>query len=185
MQVAGAIGEKITNENWDIFFNDKIKDVDFGCNMQKTYYTSSGSSNNFRIADGVFTTITDFSNFLLMLVNSGSFHNNQVLPLSSINEMFKVQTGSASITLSPYTNDTMRMKYKYGLGCWIEEYKNGNPSAFGIQGTTGFSAWVDKGRNVIGILLVQKSLDAVNTLPTIDSAPYTLIRKKVAEILNK
>lgn len=184
MQVAGAIGEKIINNDWTAFFSDKIKNIEFGCNMPKTYYTASGTSN-FRIADGAVTTLPEFANFVTMLLNSGSFQNNQVVPLSSINEMFKDQTGNLPTAQTPYANDTMRIKYKYGLGCRIEEYKNGAPSAFGIQGSTGFSAWVDKGRNVAGILFVQKSLDAVNTIPSIDAAPYTLIRKKVAEILDK
>jgi CubicO group peptidase (beta-lactamase class C family) len=70
------------------------------------------------------------------------------------------------------------------LGCWIEGTKNGAPTEFGCQGAFGFSPWLDKGRNVIGILFVQRSLGTVNTMPSENDAPYTLLRNRIAQILD-
>jgi hypothetical protein len=99
--------------------------------------------------------------------------------------MLKDQTRAVPIAFTPYAGDTLRESYRYGLGCWIEGYKNGQPTEFGDQGAFGFSPWIDKGRNVIGIFFIFKSLGSVNTQPSVAQAPYTLIRKKVAEILDK
>jgi CubicO group peptidase (beta-lactamase class C family) len=182
MHVAGGVAEKVTGKSWDVLFRERIADP---CGMPATNYTALGVTTNYRIAGGAGTRMMEYANFLLMLLNEGRFNGQQVLSAASVAEILKDQTGGVPIGFTPYSGDAMRQGYRYGLGCWIEGYKNGQPSEFGDQGAFGFSPWVDKGRNVIGVFFVQRSLGAVNTQPTVDSAPYTLLRKKVAEILDK
>lgn len=182
MHVAGGIAEKVSGKTWDVFFKESIADK---CNMSGTNYTALGPTTNYRIAGGAGTRMMDYDNFLLMLLNEGSFNGQPVLRAAVVNEMLKDQTGNLPLASSPYETDALRSGYRYGLGCWIEGYKNGVPSEFGCQGAFGFSPWIDKGRNVIGILFVQRSLGAVNTQPTVSNAPYTLIRSKIAEILDR
>jgi CubicO group peptidase (beta-lactamase class C family) len=181
MQVAGGIAEKVTNKTWDIVFKQTITDK---CNMPNTNYTGLGATTNYRIAGGAGTRMSEYANFLLMLLNDGKFKGQQVLSNASVAEILKDQTNGVSLSSSPYEGDPLRQSFRYGLGCWIEEYKNGTPSAFGDQGAFGFSPWIDKARSVVGILFVQKSLSAVNTMPTPETAPYTLLRKKINEILD-
>jgi CubicO group peptidase (beta-lactamase class C family) len=180
MHVAGGIAEKVTGKSWDVLFKERVGDR---CNMPNTNYTALGLTTNYRIAGGAGTRMMEYASFLLMLLNDGKFNGEQVLNASSVAEMLKDQTGGVPIAFTPYSGDALREGYRYGLGCWIEGYKNRQPSEFGDQGAFGFSPWIDKGRNVVGIFFVQRSLGAVNSQPTVDSAPYTLIRKKVAEIL--
>jgi CubicO group peptidase (beta-lactamase class C family) len=142
MHVAGGIAEKVSGKLWDVLFKEKIADK---CGMINTNYTALGNTTNYRIAGGAGTRMMDYSNFLLMLLNNGKINGQQVLSAASVSEMLKDQTGGVPIAFTPYDGDASRSSYRYGLGCWIEGYKNGQP--------------------------------------TVEQAPYTLIRKKVAEIL--
>jgi CubicO group peptidase (beta-lactamase class C family) len=62
------------------------------------------------------------------------------------------------ISSSPYEGDPIRQKYRYGLGCWVEELTNGVPNAFGAEGAFGFSPWIDKKRNLAGVFLYSELL---------------------------
>ena len=126
----------------------------------------------------------EYANFLLMILNEGRFNGQQVLSAAAVNEMLKDQTNNVPIAFTPYDGDALRSGYRYGLGCWIEGYKNGVPTEFSCQGAFGFSPWIDRARNVIGILFVQRALSVVNTQPTVNDAPYTLIRNRVSQILD-
>ena len=181
MHVAGGIAEKVSGKTWDILFKEKIGDK---CNMLNTNYTGLGPTTNYRIAGGAGTRMMEYTNFLLMLLNEGKFNGQQVLSAAAVNEMLKDQTTNLPIASTPYETDALRSGYRYGLGCWIEGTKNGAPTEFGCQGAFGFSPWLDKGRNVIGILFVQRSLGTVNTMPSENDAPYTLLRNRIAQILD-
>jgi CubicO group peptidase (beta-lactamase class C family) len=181
MHVAGGIAEKVTGKTWDIIFKEQVADK---CLMPNTNYVALGNTTNYRIAGGAGTRMMEFANLLLMLLNDGKFNGVQVLSKTAVNEILKDQTNGVPIAFTPYDGDPLRQNFRYGLGCWVEELTNGIPTAFGSQGAFGFSPWIDKKRNVIGILFVQRSLGAVNTQPTPQSAPYTLIRNKINEIID-
>lgn len=181
MHVAGGIAEKVSGKTWDVLFKESIGDK---CNMPNTNYTGLGPTTNYRIAGGAGTRMMEYANFLRMILNEGKFNGQQVLSAASVNEMLKDQTNNLPIAFTPYDGDAIRSAYRYGLGCWIEGYKNGTPTEFGDQGAFGFSPWIDRARNVIGILFVQRTLGAVNTQPTVNDAPYTLLRNKIAQILD-
>lgn len=181
MHVAGGIAEKVTGKTWDIIFKEQIGDKLL---MPNTNYVALGNTTNYRIAGGAGTRMMEFANLLLMLLNEGKFNGVQVLSKNAVDEMLKDQTNSVPIAFTPYDGDPLRENFRYGLGCWVEEVTNGVPTAFGSQGAFGFSPWIDKKRNVIGILFVQRTLGAVNTQPTPETAPYTLIRKKINEIID-
>jgi CubicO group peptidase (beta-lactamase class C family) len=181
MHVAGGIAEKVTGKTWDIVFKEQVADK---CQMPNTNYIALGNTTNYRIAGGAGTRMMEFANLLLMLLNDGKFNGMQVLSKNAVDEILKDQTNGVPIAFTPYEGDPLRQNFRYGLGCWVEELTNGVPTAFGSQGAFGFSPWIDKKRNVIGILFVQRTLGAVNTQPTPETAPYTLIRRKINEIID-
>ncbi|SFF49474.1 serine hydrolase domain-containing protein [Thermoflexibacter ruber] len=181
MHVAGGIAEKVTGKTWDVIFKEQVADK---LAMPNTNYVALGNTTNYRIAGGAGTRMMEFANLLLMLLNDGKFNGVQILSKNAIDEMLKDQTNGMPIAFTPYEGDPLRQNFRYGLGCWVEEVTNGVPTAFGSQGAFGFSPWIDKKRNVIGILFVQRTLGAVNTQPTAETAPYTLIRKKINEIID-
>jgi len=181
MHVAGGIAEKVSGKTWDILFKERIADK---CQMPNTNYTALGATTNYRIAGGAGTRMMEYGNFLLMLFNDGLFNGIHVLSKSSVAEMLKDQTAGVPIASTPYETDLLRQSFRYGLGCWIEEYTNNAPTVFSDQGAFGFTPWLDKKRGIIGVLFVQRTLGAVNTQPSPQTSPYTLIRNKVAELLD-
>lgn len=181
MHVAGGIAEKVVNKTWDIIFKENVADK---CLMPNTNYLGLGMTTNYRIAGGAGTRMMEFANLLLMLLNDGKFNGIQVLSKNAVDEILKDQTNGVPLASTPYEGDPLRQSFRYGLGCWIEELTEGVPTAFGSQGAFGFSPWIDKRRNVIGVLFVQRTLGVVNTQPTPETAPYTLIRKKINEIID-
>jgi CubicO group peptidase (beta-lactamase class C family) len=181
MHVAGGIAEKVTGKTWDILFKEQVADK---CMMPNTNYVGLGNTTNYRIAGGAGTRMMEFANLLLMLLNDGNFNGIQVLTKNSVDQILKDQTLGLPIQSTPYENDPIRQNFRYGLGCWIEEITNGVPTSFGSQGAFGFSPWIDKKREILGILFVQTTLGAVNTQPSPETAPYTVLRKKIAEIMD-
>jgi CubicO group peptidase (beta-lactamase class C family) len=181
MHVAGGIAEKVSGKTWDLLFKERIGDK---CQMPNTNYTGLGTTTNYRIAGGAGTRMMEYGNFLLMLLNDGSFNGTQVLSKSSVAEMLKDQTAGVPIASTPYESDPLRQSFRYGLGCWIEEYSSTAPIVFSDQGAFGFTPWLDKKRGIVGVLFVQRTLGAVNTQPSSQTSPYTLIRNKVAELLD-
>lgn len=182
MHVAGGIAEKVSQKKWNELFEEKIASP---CQMTNTDYLGvGGTSENYRIAGGMGTTLPDYANFLLMLINEGKFNSRQVLTAASVNELLSNQTQNIPIVSTPYEGDALRQNFEYGYGCWIEEETNGIATAFGSQGAFGFSPWIDKKREIIGIVFVQTSFSNVNKNPTVENAPYTLIKRKVNEIMD-
>jgi CubicO group peptidase (beta-lactamase class C family) len=98
--------------------------------------------------------------------------------------MLKDQTENLPVAFTPYAGDPLRQDYRYGLGCWLEAYENGRPVEFGCQGAFGFSPWIDTKRGIAGIFFVQRTLASVNRTPSVEAAPYTLIRQRVRQILD-
>lgn len=152
--------------------------------MPNTNYVALGPTVNFRIAGGAGTRMLEYGNFLLMLLNDGTFNGKQVLSKASVTEMLKDQTAGLPIASTPYENDPLRQHFRYGLGSWIEDYTNNTPTVFSDQGAFGFSPWLDKKRGIVGVLFVKRTFASVNTQPSPQTAPYTLIRNKVAELLD-
>jgi len=182
MHVAGGIAEKVAGKSWDLIFKERISDK---CQMPNTDYTGLGPTTNYRIAGGAGTRMTEYGNFLLMLLNEGKYNGTQVLSKNSVKEILKDQTNGVPFAYTPYENDALRSEFRYGLGCWIEEVTIGAPTSFGCQGAFGFSPWIDTKRGVVGVLFVQTSFGKVNTQPSPETAPYTLIRNEINKILDK
>jgi CubicO group peptidase (beta-lactamase class C family) len=181
MQVSGGIAENVSGKDWDMLFNDNIGSK---CNMPNTNYLALGNTTNYRIAGGAGTRMMEYANFLLMLINDGKFNGKQVLSSASVAEILKDQTNGVPISYTPYTGDPLRENYRYGLGCWIEASENGQASEIDCQGEFGFSPWIDLDRGFIGILFVKTNVLSIDETPTAYTAPYTLIRNEIAQILD-
>jgi len=180
MHVAGGIAEKVTGKDFEQLFRERIASP---CAMPNTNYQALGTTTNYRIAGGAGTRMSEYANFLLMLLNEGKFEGRRVLGKASVDEMLKDQTRGVPIAFTAYEDDPLRENYRYGLGCWLEGYTNGQPTEFGDQGAFGFSPWIDTQRGIVGVFFVQRTLGAVNRTPSVQEAPYTLIRQQVREIL--
>lgn len=193
MQIAGRIAEVVTGKRWDSTFNERIaKPV----NMYLSNYNGLGKTDNPQIGGAVQSSAREYSRFLTMILNKGTYNGKTVLSQNVINEMQKDQTANAIIFYSPYQkynflNPKLGLT-RYGLGEWLEKVDTiSNESIeIGSQGAFGFSPWIDKKRNMIGIFSVFSTLEAVE--PTvyklkqlvrdiIDSATITAIKNNISD----
>lgn len=155
MHICGRIAEISTGKSWAILFKERIATP---CQMNNTYYFPL---SNPLIAGGGYSSPKDYMNFLQMILNEGMFDSKQVIRTDLINEFFKDQTENAEIYYSPivinpfFIADTIR----YGIGNWLDELQvqSSSPGLFGTY------PWVDKCRNLTGIIFTFSSLDSVYT----------------------
>lgn len=148
-QVAGRVAEVASGKSWNTLFEEKIKTP---LNMINTSY---GTSLNPGIGGGAVSTIGDYRNFLEMLLNDGVFNNSQVLSKALISEMERNHTEGVKIAYSPqgavYTDTET-----YGLGLWREIVdNNGRLIQVTSPGAFGFTPWIDRQRNLVGVFLVK------------------------------
>ncbi len=84
------------------------------CGMKRTSFMSDEAVNPF---SGAVSTPADFLKFLVMLKNKGTINGKKVLSEAAVNEMEKIQTGTAKIGFVPKLAEGS----SYGLGNWIRD----------------------------------------------------------------
>lgn len=153
-QVAGRIAEVASRKSWNTLFEEKIKNP---LNMTNTSY---GQTQNPRIAGGASSTVQDYVNLLQMHLNNGVFNGKQVLSAATVEEMQRDQTGDAPIVFTPQPDNR-----RYGLGEWRDRVTaNGKAVQLSSQGAFGFSPWIDRERNLVGVFSVKDRLRNVAPL---------------------
>lgn len=154
-QVAGRIAEVVSGKSWKELYEEKIK---IPLNMAHTGY---GLVNNPRIAGGASSTVEDYANLLQMHLNNGVFKGKQVLSTPSVEEMQRDQTFGVPLAYTPLPDNR-----RYGLGAWRDLVdSNGRARQLSSPGAFGFSPWIDRQRNLLGVFLVRDRLG--NVLPLV------------------
>ncbi len=147
-QVAGRMAEVSAGQSWADIFEQRMA-APLGMTS-----TTFGRGDNPRIAGGVSTSMHDYAQFLRMLLHSGTLDGQQVLAPASVAEMERDQTNGVPIFYSPQT------KYggpelRYGLGVWRTRVDSvGNALEVSSPGAFGFTPWIDREHNLLGILMV-------------------------------
>ncbi len=106
---------------------------------------------------GLFSTTKDLSHFAQMLLNKGTYKNKQILKPETIDAMLRWQVSKRVIDRgSGYLHRRNQMLGWWGMNSkkWIDN-TGGLPSAkaFGHNGFTGTSIWIDPEHNAAAILL--------------------------------
>ncbi|MFB8790607.1 MAG: serine hydrolase domain-containing protein [Potamolinea sp.] len=165
-QVAGRLAEVASGKSWNTLFEEKIKNP---LNMINTSY---GQTQNPRIAGGASSSVQDYTNLLQMHLNNGVFNGKKVLSAATVEEMQSDQTRGARIAFTPQPDNR-----RYGLGEWRDFVSsNGRATQLSGQGAFGFSPWIDRERNLIGVFSVRDRLR--NVAPIVQDMQQ-VIREKV------
>ena len=103
---------------------------------------------------GLFSTAQDYGRFCQMLLNQGSFGGRQYLKLESVKLMNTIQTGDLKTGFTEGNG--------WGLGCCVVRKPQGvtavlSPGTFGHGGAYGTQAWIDPVKQVVYVLMVQRS----------------------------
>ncbi len=188
MQVAGRIAEIAsgsllpTGRAWDSLFVRRIAQP---LGIRTINYDGLGATDNPQIGGGAQASAEDYARFLAMLLNGGrSTTGTIVLSQAAIDTMLADQTRNAVIRYTPYIGfvglDTQLPLSRYGIGNWIE-YRTGIVPAQrtnSSQGAFGFSPWIDRPRNMVGVMSVGSQLQSA--MPT-----YLQVRDVVNRIIDR
>jgi hypothetical protein len=156
-QVAARLAEVVSGKDWESLFTEKIATP---CRMTKTDF---GNMPGKYIGEGAYSTASDFSNFLQMILNKGSYNGVQVLSEKSIREMVLDQTELLEEEFSTYGQSPERKAHFYGLGVSIDRVLLLDSTATEVssQGDKGFTPWINFCKNLAGVYSFYVDLDDV------------------------
>jgi CubicO group peptidase (beta-lactamase class C family) len=145
--IAGRILEVVTKKKFDRLIQEKLFRP-----MGMRFTTFSNYTSAISPADGAKSSATDYINFLAMLLNKGKFNGKQILSEASVNELLKIQTGTAYNKFTPpFMNG-----FSYGLGTWLET-KDG--TVVNCLSQNSPFVWIDYCRGYTCILLSKTERD--------------------------
>jgi CubicO group peptidase (beta-lactamase class C family) len=103
---------------------------------------------------GLFSTAGDYGRFCQMLLSQGSCGGRQYLKPASVKLMSTIQTGGLKTGFTEGNG--------WGLGCCVVRKPQGvtavlSPGTFGHGGAYGTQAWIDPAKQMIYVLMVQRS----------------------------
>lgn len=176
MQVAGRIAELASGlqfasgSAWDTLFVQRITRP-LGMNSTRYDGVLTVDSKNPQIGGSARSTGDDYAKFLAMLMNKGlAPDGKRILSEQAINDMLADQTRGAQIVYSPFAQygflTPELSKTRYGIGNWCEvvDATTGKTVESNSIGKFGFSPWIDRSRNLVGVLSIFS--DNSKTFPT-------------------
>ena len=103
---------------------------------------------------GLFSTATDIAHFYQMLLNQGEFGDKRIMSQKAVKEFSTIHTGDLPTAFTPGNG--------WGVGCCIVRDPQGPTSAlssgtFGHGGAFGTQSWADPTKQMIFILMIQRS----------------------------
>ena len=168
MQVAGRICEVVSGQSWESLFQERIA---IPLEMSGATF---GPRPNPIVAGGARLRLNDYANFLRMIINNGRFNGRRVLSVGAVREMQRNLTTGLPVVYSPRGMTTVN----YAIGEWIDALDaRGRAIQLSSPGAFGFTPWVDKRRDLIGVFMVRNQ--AQNVYPTAQA-----IQQKVREIVD-
>lgn len=146
--IAGRVLEVIAKKPFDRLMRDRLGKA---LGLRRTNFMSDGMYSESPSAGGK-SSAEDYMKFLSMLLNKGVFNGKQVLSENSVNELLKMQTGSAQIIYaSPLSQGNA-----YGLGCWLQEKdEQGNGILVNCPGISGSWPWIHRGKGYAAIVFTK------------------------------
>jgi CubicO group peptidase (beta-lactamase class C family) len=146
LQIAGAIMEKISGNNFETLFAQRIAQP---CHMKNSDF---GKGKVALPAGGGWSTAEDYLNFLQMILHDGVFHGKQVLSKASIIEMQKNRIVKDAVIVS---SPAEAGNWGYGFGEWMMEDISGDQRSDAVTspGLFGSFPWVDNKKQYAGFLM--------------------------------
>lgn len=146
LQIAGAVIEKISGKSFEQLFAERIarplqmKNTDFG--KGKVALPAGGASS----------TPEDYLNFLVMILNRGTFNGKRILSEQSVADMQVNRiTKEVKIAYAPAEAGN----FGYGFGEWVMETSSQTnlSKAVTSPGLFGSFPWVDNEKKYVGFLM--------------------------------
>jgi CubicO group peptidase (beta-lactamase class C family) len=145
LQIAGAVIEKIGGKSFEQLFAERITRP---LNMKNTDF---GKAKVALPAGGANSTPEDYTNFLVMIMNHGTFNGKRILSENSIAEMqVNRVTKDVKVAYAPVEAGD----FGYGFGEWVMEAASLTQSiTVTSPGLFGSFPWVDNNKKYTGFLM--------------------------------
>jgi len=127
---------------------------------------------------GLYSTAPDYARFCQMILNQGALDGKQYLKPESVKLMTTIQTGDLKTGFTEGNG--------WGLGWCVVRQPQGptaalSPGTFGHGGAYGTQAWIDPVKQVIYVVMVQRS-----NFPNADGSELrTVFQARAAEAMGK
>jgi CubicO group peptidase (beta-lactamase class C family) len=129
--IAGRVLEVISRRTFDRLMQDRITRP---LAMKNTTFTNENYNDAINPGIGAKSSALDFTNFLAMLLNKGTFNNKQVLTESSVALLHTITTEATQVKYAPPPVAGL----SYGLGQWVlETDAQGKASAVAVPSLHG------------------------------------------------
>ena len=127
-----------------------------GKSLQATthWLTDFAANKSPNPSGGLFSTAADMARFYQMVLNGGQLDGEQILTPKAVRQMTTVQSGELATGFTPGNG--------WGLGWCVVREPQGptqmlSPGSFGHGGAFGTQGWVDPKREMIFVLLIQRT----------------------------
>jgi D-alanyl-D-alanine-carboxypeptidase/D-alanyl-D-alanine-endopeptidase len=150
--VAGRVAEVAAKATWAEIFTATIA-APLGLR-----HTGYGATANPLLSEGLaYSSASDYATFLQMLLDGGVHDGRRVLSDAALDEMMRDQTAAVTGRVSPRGDRT------YGLGCWrdVVDSTTGRALLVTSPGGGGFVPWINRRRNMLGVLAVYDRIERV------------------------
>ena len=145
LQIAGAVIEKISGKSFETLFAERI------ARPLQMKNTDFGKAEVPLPAGGAGSTPQDYMNFLIMILNKGTFNGKRILSEQSIAQMQVNRiTPDVRIAYSPAGAGN----FGYGYGEWVMKNTDAATPAESVSspGLSGSFPWVDNEKQYCGFL---------------------------------
>lgn len=135
--IAGRVLEVITKKSFDRLMQDRIIRP---LAMKNTTFTNENYNDAVSPATGAKSSAADFTNFLAMLLNKGTFNNKQILTPASVEALHTLSTEASQIKYAPPQVSGLN----YAVGEWIlESNPQGKTKAVAVPSLHGSWPMID------------------------------------------
>ncbi len=195
--VAGRVAEVVSGKTFDVLIQEKVfnplkmtettfrptplqgeriagifKPAPWGGQLNLFRFNPERDRTLLLIGGGLYSTARDMATFLQMHLNRGLYGANRILSEKAIANMQKHQIGDAELGFVPLETVT-----SYGLG-WIRDSQVDKQTALRVShsGAFGSVAWIDRERDLIGVLFTPMPLRVAHPI-------HEKIRARIRDII--
>jgi CubicO group peptidase (beta-lactamase class C family) len=145
--IAARVLEIITKKSFDRLIQEKILRP---LKMRGTNFTNN-DGGAIDPSGGAKSSATDYMNFLIMMLNKGTFEGKKILSEKSVEEMETAQFAAIPVKYIPEQTKGLH----YALGSWVlEADADGKATALSCNDMAGGMPLIDKCRNYAAIILL-------------------------------
>lgn len=163
LNIAARVLEVVAKKSFDRLVTERIFRP---LGMKKSSFASEAAVNP---TSGAISSASDYSRFLLMLMNKGTLNGKPVLSEDAVQKLLAIQAIDMKKTYVPAAASQMEFTY----GSWVDTNSNAQPKVFVCPGFFGSYAYLDLDKKLAVVII---------TKPTSKEDKGEIL--KVVEILN-